>query len=173
MLHILVVQLAGVAVVKAVAELLEACKDAGYNTAVETCGYFSVEHLEDIVRNTDLFLWDIKDTDDERHLRNTGVSNKKILENLFLADSLGAKTLLRCIVVNGENTVDEHFRRVGEIALSLKNCIGVELLTYHAYGGTKATFIGLDDNGRRDWIPTDEQIDSAKEILRSAGVTVV
>ena len=80
-------------------ELLAYCKEKGLGTAVDTCGYFSEELLVPAVEATDVFLWDIKDTDDARHIEHTGVSIKTILENLKKADHLGAKIKLRFILV--------------------------------------------------------------------------
>ena len=154
-------------------ELLRACKSRGLSTAVETCGYMDADTLLAAIPFVDLFLWDLKDTDDVRHLAYTGVSNQKILENLALADANGAKIRLRCILVNGINTAEEHYKRIAEIASSLSGCEGVELLPYHAYAGTKAVFLGGKDTGRKDWIPKPEQIDDAKRILRDYGVTVL
>ncbi len=143
-------------------ELLRLCKESGISTAVETCGYLDRDVLKAALPYVDLFLWDIKDTDEERHKKYTGVSCGPIIENLVEADSLGAVSLIRCIIVNGVNTDAEHYRRVKEISRSLRNCRGVEVLPYHAYGGAKATFLGLPDNGRLEWIPSDEQILEAK-----------
>ena len=112
-----------------------------------------------------MFLWDVKDTDDTRHRQYTGVSNKGILENLKTADSLGAKTILRCILVNGVNTEDAHYRDIGRLASSLKYCEGVQWIPYHAYGGTKSVFIGHIDSGNKEWIPTKEQLEHAKRVL--------
>ena len=50
---------------------------------------------------------------------------------------------------------------------------GVEFLPYHAYAGTKCVFLGREDNGRTDWIPTEEQIGQAKSIVREAGVPIL
>ncbi len=152
--------------------LLKACKEKGLRTAIETCGYADADILLAAVPFVDLFLWDIKDTDDERHKKYTGASNKKILENLTLADANGAKIRLRCILVNGINTDDEHYRGIAEITLALSNCEGVELLPYHAYSGTKATFLGCEDNGRKEWIPEAEQITRATIILKEHGINV-
>ena len=110
---------------------------------------------------------------DERHTENTGVSNKKIIDNLINADSLGIKTIIRCIIVNGVNTDEVHYRSIAEIAASLKHCEGVEFLSYHAYAGSKATFIGRADNGVKEWIPSAEQIESAKNILISYDINVI
>lgn len=157
---------------KGIVDLLRECKDRGLSTAVETCGMVPYEVIAQAIPLTDLFLWDVKDTNAERHKKYTGASNRTIPENLIRADKDGAKTRLRCILVNGVNTEDEHYRNVASLAASLSHCEGVEFLPYHAYAGTKATFLGLKDNGVKDWIPTDEQVAEAKEILRSHGIFV-
>ena len=153
--------------------LLKACKKKGLGTAVETCGYADTDILCAAIPFVDLFLWDLKDTNDERHKKYTGVSNKRILDNLAVADANGAKIRLRCILVNGINTNEEHYRNIAKIALSLSNCEGVELLPYHAYAGTKAVFLGIEDNGRKEWIPDEEELGRARDVLQSQGVFVI
>ena len=156
-----------------VIELLRACKEAGLSTAVETCGYADTCVLREAVKFVDLFLWDIKDADDKRHKQYTGVSNKKILENLSVINELGAKIHLRCILVNGVNTDKTHYKELAVIAKKINNFDGLELIPYHAYGGTKSVFLGFADSGRVEWIPTEQQIQEAKMILRSEGVNVI
>lgn len=157
---------------KGIVDLLRECKRRGLSTAVETCGMVPYEVIAQTIPLTDLFLWDVKDTNAERHKKYTGASNRTIPENLIRADKDGAKTRLRCILVNGVNTEDEHYRNVASLAASLSHCEGVEFLPYHAYAGTKATFLGLKDNGVKEWIPTDEQVAEAKDFLRSHGIFV-
>ena len=152
--------------------LLEACKKAGFSTALESCGYADAEYIRKAVPFVDLFLWDVKDTDDVRHKQYTGVSNKRILENLHLASELGAKIRLRCILVNGVNTDCDHYLRVAEIAEDIARLEGVQWIPYHAYAGTKATFIGKKDNGNPDWIPTQEQLEQAKKTLENRKIRV-
>ncbi len=153
--------------------LLEAVRADGISTAVETCGYFPSEHLPRLVAATDLFLWDVKDTDPDRHKQYTGVSNERILRNLTAADALGAKTRLRCILVEGVNTTEAHYRLLADIALTLSHCEGVEFLPYHAYAGSKMLPLGRPDNGRREWIPSDASVEKAKTVLRERGVRVI
>ena len=148
--------------------LLKACKEKGVHTVVETCGYADADVLRAAIPFVDLFLWDIKDTDDERHKKYTGASTQKILDNLLLADAMGANTRLRCILINGINTNEAHYHKIAKIASSLSHCEGVEWIPYHTYGGTKATFLGGEDSGRKEWIPTPEQMKKAKEIVKSS-----
>lgn len=158
---------------KDVTELLLALSKRKISIAVESCGYIDERILLEAIPIVDLFLWDIKDTNDARHIKHTGVSNRKILQNLALADKNGAKIRLRCILVNGVNTEREHYESISEIALSLSNCEGVELIPYHAFGGSKAMLIGEPDNGKNEWIPEPWQLDEARAVLRARGVRVV
>ncbi len=146
-------------------ELLRLCRNAGLSTAIETCGCFETERLEELVSLTDLFLWDVKDTDEVRHRKNTGVGLGRIWENLLAVDRLGGATQLRCILVRGVNTDAEHYRRVAKLESRLKHCRGAEFFPYHAYGGIKNTFLGRADNGHPEWIPTDEQLREANAFL--------
>ena len=147
--------------------LLASCKSQGISTAVETCGYTSAVLLEKAVPYTDLFLWDVKDTDDDRHMAGTGVPFAPILQNLQLVDRLGGKTRLRCILLSGVNTFPSHYRALKQLAQSLRHCEGVEFLPYHAYGSAKGEAAGLPDIAHPEWIPTEEQIREAKAFLQS------
>ena len=115
----------------------------------------------------------MKDGNPERHKQYTGVTNDKILKNLFLIDNNPTKILLRCLLVRGVNNDDENYNYIASVFNQLKHCIGVELLPYHAYGGTKNKQLGFYDNGKVDWIPSSEDINYAKAKLQSLGVVVI
>ena len=154
----------------AVIKLLKTCKENGLSTAVETCGYADPDVIIAALPYIDLFLWDIKDTDSVRHKQYTGVDNAKILKNLSIVNEMNAKIRLRCILVNGVNTDERHYSAIAELASKINNLDGVEWIPYHAYGGTKSVFLGGEESGRKEWIPTREQMEKAKESLKSAGV---
>ena len=145
--------------------LLKACKEKGLHTAVETCGYADSYVIRNSAPYVDLFLWDIKDTNSPRHKQYTGVSNEIILKNLSLVNEMNAKIRIRCILVNGVNTDECHYSAVADIAKTINNLDGVEWIPYHAYGGTKSVFLGGEDNGRKEWIPSDQQLAFAKKFL--------
>lgn len=154
------------------AALLAMAKEAGLRTAVETCGYFdaSPAALADQVRHTDLFLWDYKDSDPIRHRENTGVSPEKILRNLLLADSLGAATRLRCILIRGINLEPAHAQAIAGLFRQLKHCQGVDLLPYHTYGSGKAVSLGRKDNAMPQWLPEPSQIEEFQALLTTQGI---
>lgn len=153
--------------------LLEECKKRGISTAVETCGYVDEKTLVKAAEYVDTFLWDVKDTNGARHKSYTGVSNKRIVDNLFAVGKLGAKIRLRCIIVSGVNTDEEHYCQIARLALTVPGVESVELLAYHAYGGVKSVFIGDRDNANKEWIPSDEEIENAKLYLEKKGVKAI
>lgn len=148
------------------AKLLAACKNNRLHTALETCGYFDEALLAALVPVTDLFLWDIKDTCPERHRQYTGVLPDRICRNLRLADSMGAKTVLRCIMVSGVNMDTAHYDGVARLYNALRNCRGVELLPYHTFGESKSGQLGQETNPHPEWIPDAESLQKARQALK-------
>lgn len=150
---------------RAILPLLLGAKDAGVTTAIETCGVFAPSLLEDLVPLTDLFLWDVKDTDLIRHQQNTGGSLATILTNLRRADALGARTRLRCILLRGVNLDEAHLASLCEVFHSLHHCEGIELLPYHTYGDSKNAQLGRPSAAHPEWIPTEEQLTFARDYI--------
>ncbi len=153
--------------------LLRLCKDNGIHTAIETCGYFPPSKLKSTVPLCDLFLWDVKDTCPERHRQYTGVSNEPILQNLITADAMGAKTRVRCILINGINTTPQHYDAVAKTVQRLHHCEGVEWIPYHTFGSAKSLALDDESMAQENWIPSKEQIKTATAFLESRGVPVL
>jgi pyruvate formate lyase activating enzyme len=135
------------------------------HSCIETCGFGPPGNFLDIVPLVDLFLWDIKDTDEARHETNTGVPLLPILENLRLVDKAGGVTILRCLLIDGVNLNEEHLDRLAEIYRSLRDCRGIELLRYHALGDSKYARLGIPCTTDSLREPTPEQMESAKGYL--------
>lgn len=122
--------------------LLKEAKNQGLHTCIETSGFSRWEKIEALIPYVDLFLWDVKETDSEKHMEYTGVNNELILENLHKLDAAGAKTILRCPVIPGYNDRAEHFAGIGALAESLKNVQEINIEPYHPLGQSKSEAIG-------------------------------
>lgn len=153
---------------EAALELLRAAKAERINTALETSGVFAEKYIPRLTEAVDLFLWDYKDSNPSRLYENTGGNLEKIECNLKLADSLGAKIRLRCILIHGINTEKSHAEKIRELALNLKNLDGIDLIKYHPMGQSKYEQLGMSDtfNGR-DKIPTEEELNLFRSVLSS------
>lgn len=116
------------------AELMRECHAAGVSTCMETSGAGTKAALEMILPHCDLVLFDVKETDPEKHLLATGQPLEKVLSSLYRTDSAGVPVILRLPVVPGINDRREHFQAVRQLAASLKNCRGIQIMPYHTLG---------------------------------------
>ena len=64
---------------------------------------------------------------------------------MHLLNRIGAKVILRCPIIPGINTREEHFDQIADITSNLKNIIRIELEPYHAMGIPKFEQIGRKD----------------------------
>ena len=129
--------------------LLKKAKENGIHTAIETSGYTEKSKIIKIAEYTDLFLYDIKTTDDESHIKYTGVSNKPILENLSCLDSLSKKVILRCPMIPGVNVTDDHIINVFTLARRHSSVQSIEFEPYHPLGVSKSRLLGKEPEYKR------------------------
>ncbi|OHD47962.1 MAG: hypothetical protein A2096_06325, partial [Spirochaetes bacterium GWF1_41_5] len=112
-------------------KLLCAAKKNGLHTCLETSGYAAPEKFLKIIPLVDIFLFDFKEKNSRLHLRYTGKSNKLIQENLRLLDSIGAQIILRCPLIPGKNSNQQHYKNITCLCKSLKNLGRCDLLPFH------------------------------------------
>ena len=137
--------------------LLKSAKEQGIHTCIETSGFATAEALESIVPYTDLFLYDIKETDSELHKELTGTSLDVIISNLKLIDRLGAKMVLRCPLIPEKNLRDKHLEAIARLAVELKNVTEINVMAYHTLGSSKYEALSLVDEMKGIPAMTDEQ----------------
>jgi len=112
-------------------ELLAACHARGVHTAVDTCGYASREDLLSVAPLTDLFLYDLKIMNDDKHHQYTAVSNVSILENLKALGAVHNNIWIRMPIIPGVNDDDENLEATAKFAASIPAVRQVNLLPYH------------------------------------------
>jgi len=125
-------------------ELLISCRKKEIHTAVETCGFVSLDSLQMISEYVDLFLYDIKLMDREKHQNLTGVPNELILSNLHWLADHHTKVIVRVAIIPGINDDEEAIRLIGEFVTSLKHVTEVHCLPYHKAGVDKYQRLGLE-----------------------------
>lgn len=125
------------------AELLAKAKTSGISTAVETSGYAPPIAIENVARFCDLWLYDIKGMDAAKHREHAGVDNAVILRNLRWLDGHGAKIVLRCPMIPGENDFDANLAALGRLADELKGVGEIDVEPYVPYGIDTAKRLGI------------------------------
>jgi glycyl-radical enzyme activating protein len=149
------------------AEILMECKERGIHTAVDTAGHLPWSSFQKILSVTDLFLYDIKAADRDRHEQLTGVKNDLILQNLKMLSELGKQIFVRIPYVIGFN--DDQIEKIGEILKPL-NIAKVELIPYHKLGNSKYTALDMENELLNIEVPTEVQIDETIKVLRNKGL---
>jgi pyruvate formate lyase activating enzyme len=152
--------------------LLEAARAEGLQTAVETSGCAPWARFDPIVPLTDLFLFDIKETDPVRHEQWTGMPLKPILDNLRRLAAAGCRIVLRLPLAPGFNDRPDHFEGVAKVARELPNLEGADLLPYHRMGEGKPAALGRGDVAPPCREPDPELIHQWKEQFARAGLVV-
>ncbi|NLE60305.1 MAG: glycyl-radical enzyme activating protein [Planctomycetes bacterium] len=155
--------------------LLWAARQEGIHTAVDTNGNNGRGGYETLLPVTDLFLFDLKQMDAEKHKAGTGGSLKNVLDNLRWLSENGATVILRCPIIPGVNAEDDgHWRQVADLAAGLTGVTAVEYLPYHRLWIGKQSGLGaaVDEDLRSRPEISGERIAAIHGILEQSGKPV-
>lgn len=147
------------------AELLKKCRDNGIHTAIETCGFANEKAMLTVIEHCDLILFDIKETDGERHKQYTGVPLAPIIENLNLINERKIPFIIRAPIIPTLNDRESHFKALKEIRKSMEFCWGIQIMPYHRIGAYKYELLEKKYNCADICEPTVEMKDFWNKLL--------
>jgi pyruvate formate lyase activating enzyme len=153
-------------------ELLKACGRRDIHRAIDTSGYADEDVLMAIARETELFLFDLKLMDSDKHKKYTGVSNRKILSNLELLARQGASITIRIPLLPGINDNDENIHTTGKFISKLPGIKHVDILPYHEAARYKYLKLSTNYSGEKMLPPSEEQLSRAAQRLKRFGLKV-
>jgi pyruvate formate lyase activating enzyme len=152
-------------------EILDECGRRNIHRAVDTAGLINTEIMLEVAKRTDLFLYDLKLMDSEKHRRWIGVPNEKILENLTILSATGARIFIRIPLIGGVNDDAENMEATAQFVASLSGeKKPVSLLPYHKIAQTKYQKLGRPDDFQLLQEPTKEAKEQALAIFKKYGV---
>jgi len=149
---------------------LEACRFQGLHTVVDTCGLAAELDLLAVAEVTDLFLFDVKMMDDDRHRRYTGVSNRRILANLEALGRTENRIWLRVPVIPGVNDDAENLEATAKLAASIPSVERVCLLPYHPLGESKSRRLDRDSSLPDLEAPTPGEMQNLVALVEAEGI---
>lgn len=126
------------------AALLQACREYGIHTAMESTGYADFNVIERYLPYLDVFLMDIKHTDSKKHERFTSKSNELILKNARRIAETGGKLIIRVPVIPTFNHTKEEIKAIADFAKTLPGVEELHLLPYHRLGQDKYEGLGRE-----------------------------
>ena len=151
------------------AALLTECKKMMINTAIETNGTTPLANYEKLAQCTDMFLFDIKHIDSERHKALFGVGNEGVIRNLERLVELGAHIVVRMPLVRGYN--DSYDAITGAIDYVIKlarrgHISRIDILPYHQLGKNKNQKLDMIYPVKNDPSYSDEELDQLAAFFR-------
>lgn len=154
-----------------VVELLKKLKDENIHTAIDTCGEVDFKTLENVSKYTDIFLYDIKIMDDDKHKYYTGVSNKTIINNLIELNKIHNNINLRLPLIEGINTDKSQITGVLKL-LKYTNIKKINLLPYHNIAMHKYEQLSRNYDLENMKRPTDKNLNRIMELFVREGYEV-
>lgn len=154
------------------AELLARCRDLEIHTALDTSCHAPWRLIERMARHVDLFLCDVKHTDDAAHRRLTGVSNELILDNVRRLSDAGHAIRIRVPLIPGANDDEENLIATARFVKSLACVAEIDILPYNDILRAKLPRLSVDYPLQQSDRPTDERIGRVVRLMESFGLSV-
>ena len=121
----------------ALAEELD--KFGSIHKALQTSGYADPEVYRRVIDKFDYIMQDVKLVDEEEHIKYTGVSNKKILQNIEYLKTGGKEFLFRVPMIPGITDTEENLEAIAKVTEGYP----VEYLKYNDLAGAKYEMLGM------------------------------
>ncbi len=154
-----------------VGQLLAACRARRIHTVLDTCGLADSNVVRWVSEWVDLFLYDLKLMDSEKHQRFTGVKNDLILDNLRTLAEIGSKVIVRIPIIPGVNDEDADIAAMS-VFLTRVGLRQIDLLPYHRIGSDKYDRLRLRYRVEDITPPTPEHMETIAARLSQEGFSV-
>ena len=148
--------------------LLQAAREHGIHTAIETSGYCQAGTLPQLAPFVNLWLWDIKMLYPELHKKQTGVDLEPLINNLKQLSATGAAICLRVLFIPEFHLNDEYPALLSELIDSLEQRPQVEVIPYHRFGLSKLDKLGLPQAAEPYREPTPAETEAFIKSLENA-----
>lgn len=142
-------------------EMLRCCKEENIHTCVDTAGHVPWTSFERILPYTDLFLYDVKSLDSDKHKQYVGVDNSLILSNLSRLLQKEIPVWVRYPLIPGVNDGEDDKLRLQAFYSTHGRPQKTEILPYHKMGENKYSAIGR--NVQPFSVPAKEITDSFRQ----------
>ena len=160
-------------------ELFRKAKAKGIHTCLDTSGqpftrrepFFS--KFAELMKYTDLLLFDLKQIDDTKHRELTGRTNRNILDCARYLSDIGKPIWVRHVLVPGVTDNDDDLHALCAFIDTLQNVKRVEVLPYHAMGTYKWEQLGIPYTLKDVSAPSEERVRNAEHILTAPGICPV
>jgi len=148
------------------------CKDGSIHVAIETCGSASWSVFEKLLPVVDLFLYDVKHVDGDKHRKHTGAANDGILDNLRRLVSAGGDVVVRVALIPGFNDEESAISRIAG-SLARIGVLRMSLLPFNTATEGKYSWVGREAPWRNTRRQSRDAVDRLRAAVEDVGIEVV
>lgn len=152
------------------AALLARCREAGFGTAIETCGHTSWRRLWKVASLADEVLYDVKHFDAARQERFVGAGTATSQRNLAALVGRHQAVIVRVPVIPGFNDDADTIREIAQRLRKLDLARPIELLPYHRLGMPKYARLGKEYSLGHLQPPEAVALERLAETVRGEGL---
>ena len=155
-----------------VAALIAACRAEDIPAAVESNVSFDFAQIRAAFGEASLIMCDMKLANDAMHRAYTGISNRKIIENLLQLHTLHIPVILRTPMIPGVTDSDENVSEIAKVAAQIETLRYYELLNFNPLGAPKYDALGTPYafHDARPLAP--ERMAHLADVAKQAGICV-
>ena len=150
-------------------KLIAELKKNSVHVAIETTGYVKKETFEELARELDLLLFDVKHYDREKHYNGTKVYNDLIVENLKWAIDNGIEVLPRIPVIPDFNDSLEDAEGLAKLLVEV-GAKKVQLLPFHQFGEKKYELLNRNYKYKNKKALYPEELEEYQKIFLDKGL---
>jgi len=154
-------------------KFLQRLQNIDIQTALDTTGFIDTEKFRTIASFTDLFLYDIKIMDEEKHKKFTGVLNRIIKKNFEYLSEINKRVWVRFPLIPNFTDDEENIRAIGDYIKKMSNVERVSVLSYHSLGSHKYEKLGREWTMKGIKTPSDVRIQNICSIFEEYGINAV
>ena len=154
-------------------QILIECRKHSIHTAIETAAYAAWSKFALIIDYLDLVFIDFKHYNSEIHLRETGVSNDLILDNISRLNETGIDVIVRIPVIPKVNFNEETIKEMFLLLSMYKNLKHVELLPFHILGKGKYKGLGRSYKFEDKKSIKKQELEPLKAMGKDMGLNVI
>ena len=146
--------------------LVKRLHEEGINVCIDTNGGVWNPAVEELLKEVDLVLLDVKQINPARHESLTGRSNTQTLKTAQWLEDTGKPFWLRYVLVPGISDFEEDIRTLGEHFKDYRMIQRVEILPYHTLGIHKYETLGQGYALKDTKTNTPEQLQKAESLFK-------
>lgn len=155
-----------------VREIGRRCRELGIHVALDTSGYVNLTTAKSVLDYVDLVLLDIKSFNPETYFKVTSVSLQPTLDFASYLNQIHKPTWIRFVLVPQLTNAPENIKGLAKFVAGLNNVVRLEIIPFHKMGEYKWEQLGYDYSLKDTPLPTEEEIEAAKNSFQEFGLVV-